>query len=100
MGMTVVWRVSSSKYTSRLLREHPADVLSTDGNRTTTSCLARATVQSRCGMRRHASVYAPSLDTTRLCVPFPWTLLLDVLSVQAMIKASSYLTYTLGPQCI
>jgi WD40 repeat protein len=29
----------------------PADVLSTDGNRTTTSCLGQATVQSRCGMR-------------------------------------------------
>jgi WD40 repeat protein len=29
----------------------PADVLSTDGNRITTSCLGQATVQSRCGMR-------------------------------------------------
>jgi WD40 repeat protein len=28
-----------------------ADVLSADGNRTTTSCPARATVQSRCGTR-------------------------------------------------
>jgi WD40 repeat protein len=77
----------------------PADVLSTCGTRTTTSCPVQATVQSRCGMRRQASVYAPSLDTTRLCVPLPSTLLLDALSVQAMIRLSRYGTSGLGTRC-
>ena len=77
----------------------PADVLSTDNNRITTSCPGQVTVQSRYGMRRQASVYAPSLDTTRLCVPLPLTLLLDALSVQAMIRLSRYGTSGLGARC-
>lgn len=65
---------------------HTANVPSTRVDRTTTSCLAQATAQSRCGMRRQASVYALLSDTTRLCVRLPLTLLRDALSARAMIR--------------